>query len=115
MAALGQRVGVEIGLAAELHDASREPVGMPGLVAGMHQECTGDGRRGQSDRGEVVALVAQHADPLGGQRIVEQADDFLAPGAEMRRHGAGVQVAFRGLDAGLVQRQAFAPDRAGVV
>ncbi|MNV57824.1 hypothetical protein D3C71_1501720 [compost metagenome] len=74
----------------------------------MYQEFAGDGRRGQADRGEVVAPVAQHADPLGGQRIVEQADDFLAPGAEMRGHGASVQIALGGLDAGLVQRQACA-------
>ena len=41
--------------------------------------------------GEVVALVAQHAHQLGGQRVVEQLDDVLAPRAVARRHRAFVQ------------------------
>ncbi|MNH28058.1 hypothetical protein D3C78_654160 [compost metagenome] len=36
----------------------------------------------------VVALVAQGADPLGGQRLVEQAQDFFPVGAVAFGHGA---------------------------
>ncbi|MNR50624.1 hypothetical protein D3C85_1701740 [compost metagenome] len=37
---------------------------------------------------EVVALVAQHADQLGGQRFVEQAQDFFTVGAVAFGHCA---------------------------
>jgi len=59
----------------------------------MNQELVGDGRRGDALGGEVVALVAQGADDLGGQRVVEQADDVLAPRSVARRDGAFLEAA----------------------
>ena len=105
MAALGQRLGVEVGLAAQLHDALGQLVGVGHFLVGMDQELVGDGRRGQTHGGEVMALVAHHAHQLGGQRVIEQLDDVLAPGPEMRGHGAIVQAALGSLQGLGVQRQ----------
>ena len=66
----------------------RDPVGMRRLFVRVHQELVGDLCRGQSGGGEMVALVAQHADQLGRQRIVQQLDHVVAPRAITGRHGA---------------------------
>ena len=71
MAALRQRVGIEVGLAAELHDALGDPVGVLLLLGGMLGELRLDRIRRDALRHEVVPLVAQHADDLGRERLVQ--------------------------------------------
>src|SRR5439155_2213659 len=46
----------------------------------------------------MVTLVAQHAHQLGGQGIVEQLNDVLAPRPVVGRHGALVQAASCSVD-----------------
>jgi hypothetical protein len=48
------------------------------LLLRVLQELALDGLDLQSLGGVVVTLVAHHAQQLGGQRIVEHGDDFLA-------------------------------------
>ena len=108
VAATGQRIGREIGLAAELHDAHGKAIRVGRFLARMHRELFGDLGRGQTVGREMVALVAQYANQLGGQRVVEQIDDVLAPGAVMGCDGAAVEVALGGVERRRVQRQAVA-------
>ena len=62
---------VEVGLAAELHDALRDLVGVRLLLVRVLQELGLDRFGVNSLRHEVVALVAQHAHDLGGERLVQ--------------------------------------------
>ena len=79
--ARGLGVGVEVGLAAQLHDPLGKPVGVRLFLARVFQELGLDRVGQHPGRGVVVAHVAQHAHPFGGQRGVQQLDDFLAVGA----------------------------------
>ena len=106
MAALEQRVGLEVGVAAQLHDALGKLVGVCQLLVGVHQELFGNLRRVAPLRGEVVAPVAQHAGELGGQCVVEQAHDLVAPRAVGGRHRAFFAVALGGFDGALVELKA---------
>jgi hypothetical protein len=116
MAALCQRLGIEVGLAAQLHDALGQLVRVAHLLVGMHEELVGNGRRGQAHGREMVALVTHHTDQLGSQRVIQQLDDVFAPGTEMGRHGAIVQAALGGLQRLGVQGQvAVAGVRAGLL
>ena len=72
VAASAQALGVEVRLAAELHDALRDQVGVRLLLAGVLEELVGDGLGVDARRHEVVALVAQDADDLGRERLVQQ-------------------------------------------
>ena len=65
----------------KLHDALGDHVGVFRFLVRVHQELIGDGRRGQALGRVVMALVAQDADELGGERVVEQLDDVVAPRA----------------------------------
>src|SRR5207248_584220 len=81
VAALGEDVGVEVGLALELGDAAGGEVGVAQLVGGVLQEL-GLGVAGiHALRREVVPLVAQVADQFGGEYLVEDLDYALAVGA----------------------------------
>ena len=75
MAARGEALGREVGLAAELRDALGDLVGVLLLVVGVLEELGRHALGVDALRHEVVALVAQHADDLGGERLVQQ----LAP------------------------------------
>jgi len=80
MRARAQRIRVEIRLAAQLYDALGQLAGVRLLLLGVFQEL-GLHRVGQHALGhEVMTVVTQHADVLGGQRIVQQMDDGLAVG-----------------------------------
>src|SRR6185503_16896225 len=80
VAAARQALGREVGLAAELGDARRDQVGVLLLIVGMLQEL-GRHALGVDALGhEVVALVPQHADDLGGERLVEELDHHAAVG-----------------------------------
>ena len=68
-------VGVEVGLALELHDARRDEVGVSLLLGGVLEELGRHRARVDALGHVVVPLVAQHADQLGGQRLVEDGDD----------------------------------------
>ena len=84
VAAVGDAVGVEVRLALELRDAQRDLVGVPQLLVGVLEELGGH-RPGVEPVGhEVVALVAEDADDLGGQRLVEHLD-HLRRGRRRRR------------------------------
>ena len=70
--------GIEVGLSAELRDPLGDLVRVPLLLVRVLEELVGHGL-GVNARGhEVVALVAQHADDLGRQRLVENAHDRVA-------------------------------------
>ncbi|MNN44362.1 hypothetical protein D3C81_1586490 [compost metagenome] len=81
MRACGQRVRIEVRLAAQLDDALGQFAGMCLLLLRVFQElaldCVGQHALGH----EVVPVVAQHAYIFGGQRVVEQLDHHLAVGA----------------------------------
>ncbi len=106
VAALQQRRRIEVGLAAQLHDALGDHVGVFRLLVGVHQELVGDRRRGQALGGEMMALVAHDADEFGGQRVVEELDDVLPPLAGVSgRDRAFFKVVLRGVEGTLVEVQ----------
>src|SRR6185295_18386439 len=78
------------------------------LLVGVDEELLGDLRRCQPLGGEVVALVAQRADDLGGESVVEKLDDVLAPRAVARRHRAAFETVLGGLERALVEPQPLA-------
>ena len=98
MAAGQQRVGREVGFAAQLDDALGEAVGVARLLVRVFQELGRHLRRRQAVRGEVVALVAQDAHQLGGQRVVQQLDDLVAVGPVAGRDRAVVEAALGGVE-----------------
>ena len=65
--------GFEVRLAAELHDALGDLVGVLLLLLRVFEELGLDRIGEHARRHEVMAVVAQHADPFGRQRFVEQA------------------------------------------
>ena len=92
-------------LLTQLDDAFRDQVGVCGFFLGVHQELVRDRRRLAAIGREVVALVAQHADQLGRQRIVEQLDDGVAVRTVAGRDGAPFQILRGGgLDRVFVER-----------
>ena len=73
--------GLKSGSPPQLDDAQRDAVGVQLFLVGVLEELGGD-RLGIDPGGrEVVPLVAQDADELGGQRFVEDLDDPLTVGA----------------------------------
>jgi hypothetical protein len=90
-----QAFGVQVRLAPELGDALGDEVGVRLLLVRVLEELLGH-RLGVDARGHVVvALVAEHADELGGERLVEQAQDGLAIAAIGLGDGALLDVAAR--------------------
>lgn len=79
---------VEFGLAAQLHDAFGQLVGVFRFLVGVLEEFLGGDMGFNTVGHEIVTFVAQHADQLSGQRFVEQAQDFLAIGIVAFGHGA---------------------------
>src|SRR4051812_16826121 len=77
VAAGEQAFGIEIGRAAQLPDAVRDPVGVLLLLVGVLHELVGDRLVVDPGRHEVVPAVTQHADDLGGERLVEELDRRL--------------------------------------
>ena len=63
----GQVVRIEVRLAAQLHDALGQLVGVLGFLVGMLEEFIGSHAGLDAAGHEVVTLVAQHADQFGGQ------------------------------------------------
>ena len=81
VAARGEPFRVEVGLALQLRDPQRDLIGVLLLLGGVLEELGGHGRGVEPLRRVVVALVAEHAHELGGQRLVEHVDHPLAVGA----------------------------------
>ncbi len=81
MAAALERGGIEVGVAAQLHDAPGDLVGMLLLLLGMLEELGGRDLGAQAPRGEMVLAIAQHAHDLGGERGLQQLDHLLPVGA----------------------------------
>src|SRR5699024_5409921 len=77
MTACTQRVGVEVRLAAQLSNTFRNTVGMGHFLVGVYQEFVSNGWRGNSLGREIMPSVPQHAYPLRGQSVVQQATDFF--------------------------------------
>ncbi len=71
VAPLRQRVRIQIGLAAQLHDALRDPIGMLLLLGRVLGELLLDRFRRDALGHEIVPLVAQHAHDLGRERLVQ--------------------------------------------
>ena len=92
MTPAGEPLGIEVGLAPELHDALGDLVRVPLLLAGVLEELRLHGLGVDALGHEVVALVAQHAHQLGGEGLVEQADDGVAVGLVGLGHGAVLDV-----------------------
>ena len=97
MAAAGEAVRREVGLAAELHDALGDLVGVRLLLVRVVEELLRDALRMNAARHEVVTPVAQHAHELGRERVVEQLEHDAAVGGIARRHRALVDVLARAL------------------
>jgi len=76
--ALGQRGGVEVGLAAQLHDAFSELVGVGLLFAGVVEKVRLDRLGNHPGDAIGVPQIAQHADPFGRQRASEMFENYLA-------------------------------------
>ena len=72
VAALRQAVRRQIRFAAELDDAFGDLVGVALFLVRVCEKLLGDRLRVDAARHEVVTPIAQHANDLGGQRIVEQ-------------------------------------------
>ena len=72
---------IELRLAAQLHDALGQTVGVLCFLGRVFEEFVGGHIGFQAVGHEVVTLVAQDADQLGGQRFIEQAQHFLTVGA----------------------------------
>jgi len=103
--AAAEAVGVEVRLAAQLHDAFGQLVGVLGFLAGVLQELLG-GHVGLHALGHVVmAFVAQHTHQLRGQRVVEQAQHLLAVGVIAFGHGALVNILASGFTQGVLVGQ----------
>src|ERR1700761_1151660 len=81
VAAAEQALGVEVGRAIELGDALGNAVGMTLLLVGVFQELRGHAL-GMNALGHVVVIfVAQYANDLGRQRLIQYLDHRLAVGA----------------------------------
>ena len=63
-------------------------VGVLFLILGVIQEFFGDGIPLEAACGEVVVLVAQQADELGGECVVEDSDHALSVMSVGGRHGS---------------------------
>jgi hypothetical protein len=79
---------VEVRRAPELADAFGDAVGVHLLLVGVLHELVGDGLVVDPGGHVVVPAVAQRADDLRRQRLVEQADGRLHVAAVRRRHRA---------------------------
>ena len=81
MTPLREDVGVEVGLAPQLRDPRGCHVRVLLLLRGVLEELGSRRGRVEPGCGEVVALVAQVADELRREHLVEHGDDPLAVGA----------------------------------
>ncbi len=81
-----EAVGGEVRLAVELRDALGDLVGVLLLLVGVLEELLRDRLRVDARGHEVVPLVAEHADDLRRQRLVQDLDDRLAVGAVALGH-----------------------------
>ena len=77
--------GEKFGSPAELHDARRDLVRVRLLLVRVLEELLRDALGVEPARHEVVPLVAQHADELGRERLVQELEHGLAVGAVARR------------------------------
>jgi hypothetical protein len=92
---LGQAVGREIGLPAQLDDALGKGIGVTHLLVRVLEELRRYRGRVNAGRHEVVALVAQDAHDLGRERAVEKLDHGLAVRGVARGDGALLDVQAR--------------------
>jgi len=67
----------EVGLTVELGDTRGNLTSVGLLLVRVLQELLGDRIGVDAGGHEVVALVAQHTDDLGGERFVEQLEDGI--------------------------------------
>jgi len=88
VAAAEQTLGVQVGRAPELDDALADLIGVPLLLVGVLQKFLRDRLRVDSAGHEVVPAIAQRADDLGRQRLVQHADHRLAIAAVPFGHRA---------------------------
>jgi len=105
--AVNKRGRIEVRLTTQLDNACSYSVGMGLLLVGMHEKFTGYGWRGQARSREVMTFVSQNADQFGGQGVIQQLDDVLAPGVFPFNDGSVIQAAlgsFKGLGINLQWR-----------
>ncbi len=110
--AVNKRGRIEVGLTAQLDNARSYSIGMGLLLVGMYEKFTSYGWRGQAGSGEVVPFVSQNADQFGGQGVIQQLDDVLAPGAFFFNDSSVIQAAlgsFQSLGINLQSRVSVFP------
>ena len=78
-----------------LHDANRDLVGMALLLVRVLQELLRDRLGMDAVRHEIVAFVAEHADDLGREGLVQDPHDDLGVGAVALGNGAALDVLAR--------------------
>src|SRR3954468_10987806 len=86
VAARGEALGREVGRAAELRDALGDLVGVLLLLLGVLEKFRRHALRVDALRHEVMALVAQRADDLGGERLVQELQHHAAVGVVAGSH-----------------------------
>src|SRR3989442_638885 len=80
VAARGEAIGREVRRAAELHDARGDLVGVLLLLRRVLEKLRRHALGMDALRHEVMALVAQRADDLGGERFVQELQHHAAVG-----------------------------------
>src|SRR5579885_3053336 len=78
----------KVWLPAQLHNPLRDLVGMRLFLNGVLHELRLHPRGPNACRRKVMASIAEHADNLGGQRLVEQLTDCLRLLLISQRHCA---------------------------
>ncbi len=97
MAARSEPLRREVRLAAQLHYARRDLIGVLLLLVRVLEKLGRDALRMNTARHVVVTLIAQNADKLGRERLVEQLDHRVAVGAVAFRHRAAFYMLARAL------------------
>src|SRR5947199_116711 len=83
---VGEAVRRKVRLAAQLHDARGELIGVALLLVRMREEFGGDALRMDAFGHEVMPPVAQHAHDLGGERVIELPEHRFPIGAVSRSY-----------------------------
>src|SRR6266545_753797 len=95
VAAGQQALGVEVGVPAELDDPLGDEIGMALLLVRVLEKLLRHGLSVDAGRRVVVAALAQHADNLRRQRLVEEAEHRLPVCPVALGDGTGLDVLTR--------------------
>ena len=111
MGTLGEGGRIEVRLALQLHNTSGNPIGVFLLLFRVLQELLSNRFRRESGREEVVGAIAEYANDLGGEGVVEHLDDAFSLGAVGVGERSLLEVLPRsGLDVGNVENEVIHAD-----